>query len=259
MAAAAVLTGARSITAIAEWAADPPNRSAPPSAPGAMPPTAGWCRLRPPSAGPSPGWALTCWPPRSAPGWLTVTVPASAGVRSRSTARRYAAPDATAGRSILLAAMDHAPRAVLAQCQVNGTPGEVPGFQPLLTGLDLTGTVVTADALHTHGDAAEFLIHKQAHYLFTVKANQPTLLDGCAGRPWQQVPVLDRTRDRAHGRVELRTLKAVSVAGFGFPHAAQVIQVTPQDPRPAQSAMADGDRVRGHQPHFCPGQHRPAN
>jgi hypothetical protein len=26
--------------------------------------------------------------------------------------------------------------------------------------------------------------------------------------------------------VELRTLKAVSVAGFGFPHAAQVIQVS---------------------------------
>jgi predicted transposase YbfD/YdcC len=40
------------------------------------------------------------------------------------------------------------------------------------------------------------------------------------------VPVLDRTRDRAHGRVELRTLKAVSVRGFGFPHAAQVVQVT---------------------------------
>jgi predicted transposase YbfD/YdcC len=36
----------------------------------------------------------------------------------------------------------------------------------------------------------------------------------------------DRTRDRAHGRIELRTLKAVSVQGFGFPHAAQVIQVT---------------------------------
>jgi predicted transposase YbfD/YdcC len=40
------------------------------------------------------------------------------------------------------------------------------------------------------------------------------------------VPVLDRTRDQAHGRVELRTLKAVTVNHFGFPHAAQVLQVT---------------------------------
>lgn len=37
MAAAAVLTGARSITAIAEWAPDPPNRSAPRLVPAAMP------------------------------------------------------------------------------------------------------------------------------------------------------------------------------------------------------------------------------
>jgi hypothetical protein len=78
--------------------------------------------------------------------------------------------------------------------------------------------VVTADALHTHPGAAEFLVTgKQAHYLFTVKANQPTLLARCAGLPWHRVPVLDRTRDRGHGRIEVRTLKAVTVRHFGFP------------------------------------------
>jgi predicted transposase YbfD/YdcC len=51
-------------------------------------------------------------------------------------------------------------------------------------------------------------------------------LDRCAHLAWHHVPVLDRIRDRAHGRIELRTLKAVTVAHFGFPHAAQVIQVT---------------------------------
>jgi predicted transposase YbfD/YdcC len=123
--------------------------------------------------------------------------------------------------------MDHATRAMLAQRQVNGAPGEVPGFVPLLAGLDLARTVVTADALHTHRDAAEFVVtSKQAHYLFTVKANQPGLLGRCERLAWHNVPVLDCTRDRAHGRVELRTLKAVSVRRFGFPHAAQVIQVT---------------------------------
>jgi Transposase DDE domain len=117
------------------------------------------------------------------------------------------------GRQVhLLAAMDHASRAVLAQRQVDGAPGEVPGLRPLLACLDLDGVVVTADALHTHADAAEFLVgHKQAHYLFTVKANQPTLLDRCARLAWHNVPLGDRTRDRAHGRVELRTLKAVTV------------------------------------------------
>ena len=106
-------------------------------------------------------------------------------------------------------------------------PGEVPGFDSLLANLDLTGAVVTADALQTHRDAAEFLVSSnQADDLFTVKADQPLLRGRCARLAWHRVPVLDSTRDRAHGRVELRTLKAVSVGGFGFPHSAQVVQVT---------------------------------
>jgi hypothetical protein len=80
--------------------------------------------------------------------------------------------------------------------------------------------VVTADALQTHPEAAEFLVsRKQAHYLSQVKANQPTLLDRCQRLPWHRIPELDRTRDRGHGRIEIRTLKSVSVSHFGFPHA----------------------------------------
>jgi predicted transposase YbfD/YdcC len=137
-------------------------------------------------------------------------------------------PAGAGGRPVhLLAAMDHQRRAVLAQRQVGGAPEEVPAFAPLLEPLDLAGVVVTADALQTHPEAAEFLVGvKQAHYLLVVKANQPTLLDRCARLPWHRVPVADRTRDRGHGRVEHRSLKAVSVRHFGFPHAAQVIQVT---------------------------------
>jgi hypothetical protein len=44
--------------------------------------------------------------------------------------------------------------------------------------------------------------------------------------PWRQVPVLDRSRDRGHSRVETRTLKVVTVPGLDFPHAAQALQIT---------------------------------
>ena len=227
MAAAAVLTGARSITAIVEWAADTPQpvRAA-----------LGARRGAPDRWVVPAGATIRRTLARVDPGLLAAVTGAWLADRDRPGQRRRAiAVDGKTlrgarhdGRQVhLLAVMDHATRAVLAQRQVNGAPGEVPGFQPLLRDLELTGTVVTADALHTHGDAAEFLVTgKHAHYLFTVKANQPTLLDRCARLPWQHVPVLDRTRDRAHGRVELRTLKAVSVGGFGFPHTAQVLQVT---------------------------------
>jgi predicted transposase YbfD/YdcC len=140
---------------------------------------------------------------------------------------RPPAPDGDGRPVHLLAAMDHTSRAVLAQRQVGGAPEEVPTPAPLLAPLGLAGVVVTADALQTHPEAAEFLvIGKRAHYLFVVKANQPTLLDRCQRLPWHRVPELDRTRDRGHGRIEVRTLKAVSVHHFGFPHAAQVLQVT---------------------------------
>jgi predicted transposase YbfD/YdcC len=233
LAAAAVLAGARSIAAIAEWAADAPQP----------------VRAALGARHHAPGH-------RSVPAEATIRrtlsrldADALAGVigawladrerRSPAAGRRRAiAVDGktlrgaraagAGGRPVhLLAAMDHASRAVLAQRQVGGAPEEVPAFAPLLAPLDLAGVVVTADALQTHHQAAEFLVtRKQAHYLLVVKANQPVLLDRCAAIPWHNVPVGDRTRDRAHGRIELRTLKVVSVQGFGFPHAAQVIQVT---------------------------------
>ncbi|HEY4790078.1 MAG TPA: ISAs1 family transposase, partial [Actinomycetes bacterium] len=232
LAAAAVVAGARSIAAIAEWAADAPQPVR--AALGARrdPLTGHWVWGVPTET------TIRRTLARVDPEALAAAIGAWLADRDQPDQRRRAvavdgktlrgARRAADGRQgHLLAAMDHATRAVLAQRQVDGAPGEVPGFQPLLAGLDLAGAVVTADALHTHPDAAEFLVtQKQAHYLFTVKANQPTLLDRCAALAWHHVPVLDRTRDRGHGRIELRTLKVVTVHHFGFPHTAQVLQVT---------------------------------
>jgi predicted transposase YbfD/YdcC len=236
LAAAAVLAGARSIAAIAEWAADAPQPVR--AALGARrdPLTGRWVWAVPSETtirrtlGRVDPEALAA----AIGAWLADRdQPGQPGQRRRAVAvdgktLRGARASGAQGRQVhLLAAMDHATRAVLAQRQVNGAPGEVPAFQPLLADLDLAGAVVTADALHTHPEAAEFLVtHKQAHYLFCVKANQPTLLDRCTRLPWHRIPVLDRTRDRGHGRVELRTLKAVTVHHFGLPHTAQVLQVT---------------------------------
>jgi hypothetical protein len=228
-----------------------PSRSGSRSAPAAMRPTTGQCQPRPPPyAARSAGLTPTPWPPRSAPGSpraTTTTVPPptiGSGHGSwwwPSTARRYAAPT---------------PR------QVGGTPEEVSGFQPLLAGLDLHGAVVTADALHTHADAAEFLVTgKQAHYLFCVKANQPTLLARCQRLPWHRVPVADRTRDRGHSRIEHRTLRVVTVGHFGFPHAAQVLQVTRKTRTLRTNTppkVADDDRRCDYQPGLRPGPPRPA-
>ena len=149
MAAAAVLAGARSMTAIAEWAADAPQ-----------PVRAALGARRDPLTG---HWTVPSETTiRRTLGRLDADALAAAigawlANRDDQTRHRRAiavdgktlrgATDAHGRQVHLLAAMDHTTRAVLVQCQVDGAPGEVPAFQPLLGDLDLAGVVVTADAL----------------------------------------------------------------------------------------------------------------
>jgi hypothetical protein len=53
---------------------------------------------------------------------------------------------------------------------------EIPAGRRLLGKLDLVGKIVLADALHTHDETAQQILHQQGgDYLLTVKANQLTL------------------------------------------------------------------------------------
>jgi predicted transposase YbfD/YdcC len=114
--------------------------------------------------------------------------------------------------------MDHTSHAVLGQADVDHTTNEIARFRPLLDGLDLADTVVTADALHTQREHADWLVAvKHAAYVLMVKANQPTLHQQLKALPWPDVPVADRTHDRGHGRAETRRLQATTVAGLDFP------------------------------------------
>jgi predicted transposase YbfD/YdcC len=139
---------------------------------------------------------------------------------------RHASSDGQAVH--LLAVCDQQAGAVLGQTRVDGKTNEVTRFAPLLEPLDLAGCVVTADAMHTQRDHAEFLVNgKNAHYILIVKKNQPGLYAQIKNLPWRQVPAGTRQRDRGHGRDELRTLKVTAVAaGLMFPHAAQAIAIT---------------------------------
>jgi hypothetical protein len=85
---------------------------------------------------------------------------------------RHASADGQATH--LLAVCGRQASAVLGQVSVGGKTNEVTRFAPLLEPLDLAGCVVTADAMHTQRDHAEFLVsHKKADYIVIVKKNQP--------------------------------------------------------------------------------------
>jgi predicted transposase YbfD/YdcC len=127
----------------------------------------------------------------------------------------------------VLAAADHSTGAVLASTDVDIKTNEITRFAVLLEHLDdLRGVVVTADALHCQRDHVAYLAARGAHWILTVKGNQPSLHQQLAELPWRLVPVADRRTDRGHGRREIRTLKILSVStGIDFPHAAQAMQI----------------------------------
>ena len=63
--------------------------------------------------------------------------------------------------------------------------------------------------------------------MLIVKRNQPRLHRQLTALPWTQIPAVDRTHDKGHGRLESRTMKLAAVtAGIGFPHARLAIQLT---------------------------------
>jgi predicted transposase YbfD/YdcC len=232
VAVAAVLTGARSLAAIGEWASDAPGqvlaalgvRRDPWTGTFRPPGEATVRRVLARIDADALDRAIGAWlasqqpPPPSHPPRQAVAVD---GKTLRGSGHHPSPP------VYLLAAMDHTTRAVLGQTDVDHTTNEIARFQSLLEDLDLAGRVLTADALHTQREHADWLVtHKHADYLLIVKANQPALHHQLATLPWHQVPVQDHTRDRGHGRAEIRRLQVATVAGLDFPHATQAIRIT---------------------------------
>jgi predicted transposase YbfD/YdcC len=134
----------------------------------------------------------------------------------------------------LLSAYDTGTGVVLAQVQIAAKSNEIPAFAPLLDRVQqllgsLTGMIIVADALHAQTGHAREVAARGAHLMVTIKANQPTLHSLLKALPWAAVPVGDQRRDHGHGRRETRTVKALTdrtPGGLGFPHAEQAVRIT---------------------------------
>jgi predicted transposase YbfD/YdcC len=121
---------------------------------------------------------------------------------------------------------------VLGQRLVPQGTSEIAWLQPLLEGIDLTGATITADALHTTRAHAHYLHRRGADYVFTVKENQHRLHARLAALPWPRGTHHTST-SIGHGRLEHRIIEALPApADLGFPHAAQVFQITRYRTRP---------------------------
>jgi predicted transposase YbfD/YdcC len=224
VAVCAVMAGCRSFTAISEWAADASQqvRSAL-GIGGRVPSESTIRRVLQRVDGDQLDIAIGTWAAGSTqPMGRRRRLIAVDGKRLRGSGSAAAQP------RHLLAAIDHTHGVVLAQREVGCKTNEITEFAPLLNSVHLADAVVTADAMHTQRGHADYLVlERGAHYLITVKGNQPTLHAQLKTLPWKDVPVTHTSIDRAHGRIEKRSIKVVTVsAGILFPHARQAIRIT---------------------------------
>ncbi len=237
--ACAVLAGARSYAAIAEYAHDTDREILDQLQVGPVTPHESTIRRVLQQLDPDAvDTALRSWtlarlatrvpdpPQRPRPPRAARTVLAVDGKTLRGARRR----DGT--RAHLVAVFDLASGAVLAQREIAHKGGEVAVVPRLLDELELTDVLVTADALHTQRGHADYPHSRGAYYLMTVKANQPRLLRRLRRLPWRQIGPAARLRARGHGRVETRTISTVAlhpIPDFDrsefFPHAVQAIKL----------------------------------
>jgi predicted transposase YbfD/YdcC len=225
-AAAAVLAGAASITAIGEWVTDAPQGvlallgfRPDPLTGSIRPPHATTIRLVLTAAD---GDALD----RAIGGFLQERKAPTPGRKIIAVDGKTLRGSRTADRTAttVIAAMTHSGH-VLTQRQIDSKSNEIPAFAPLLDNIDLTDTVITADALHTQHAHTTYLHERGAHYLAVVKRNHPGLHERLRHLPWRDIRLDHIERTRAHHRDEIRRLKTAAFGHLDHPHARQALQV----------------------------------
>ncbi len=102
-------------------------------------------------------------------------------------------------------------------------------FIPLVDTIDITGKTITADALLTQRTLASYLCEKRsAHYLFTVKENQPLMLADIRLH-FEELgePDFCESTQLAHGRIEYREIWTSTQLNdyLDFPHVGQIFAI----------------------------------
>ena len=98
----------------------------------------------------------------------------------------------------------------------------------MLDAIDIAGLDITADALLTQRDLANYVLARGAHYHFAVKGNQPTLQDNIrlqfARRGHAHYTEISAAE---HGRIETRRIWCSSQLNdyLDFPHVGQVFLI----------------------------------
>ena len=111
----------------------------------------------------------------------------------------------------MVSAWSSANHLTLGQCKVDDKSNEITAIPRLLRALELSGTVVTIDAIGCQKTIAQHIVDKGADYVLAVKENQPSLLaDVKDSFQMLEADSVAEEIDCGHGRVERRVCAVVS-------------------------------------------------
>ena len=110
------------------------------------------------------------------------------------------------------------------------TGGEIAAVFALLEDADISGSVITLDALHTTRDTATAILHRHhAHYLLSVKGNASETYAALDTIDWDQDATASFCEQltKGHGRIEQRHIQTMkSVPGMlNYPQVKQVFRI----------------------------------
>ena len=114
-------------------------------------------------------------------------------------------------------------RLVLGQVKVDSHSNEITAIPALLELIDVTGAIITMDAMGTQTEIIKQIVQKKANYVVCLKSNHPTLYNQVkswfelqVSRQFAGVKMTDyRQIEKGHNRIEKRIVWAIPVAEFG--------------------------------------------
>ena len=136
----------------------------------------------------------------------------------------------------LLAIYQPAAGVVLLQVAVGSKENEISAAPRLLQAIDLSGKIVTGDAMFAQVELSRQVVAAGGDYLWVVKDNQPSVRESietlfaserAAHGPREHDFQAAATLDKGHGRLEQRTLTASSMLNeyLGWPELGQVFEL----------------------------------
>ena len=161
--------------------------------------------------------------------WLATRAPATTALAADGKRQRGANRQSEAEYQTV-SLVSHHDKQPIANRIFTEKGGEIAAVFALLEEVDITGSVITLDALHTTRDTAAAILHShRAHYLLSVKGNASETYAALDTIDWEQDATASfcEPSSKGHGRIDQRHIHTMkpNPGMLNYPQVKQVFRI----------------------------------